>query len=141
MRMVGTQIAEAPKRPRVLIVEDFVLIQESIRAVLQRDCDVVATVEDGKSAMAAVDEFHPDIVTLDVSLPDLSGFTLAEKLNEAHSPVKVIFITAYPDRAYAERAFEIGAKAYLLKASMHTELPAAIRKVMNGGLYRSVLIQ
>jgi DNA-binding NarL/FixJ family response regulator len=133
-------MAEQPKRPRVLIVEDFVLIQESIRMVLQRDCDVVAAAEDGKSAIAAVAALHPDIVTLDVSLPDQSGFAVAEQLNREQSPVKVIFITAYPDRAYAQRAFEIGAKAYLLKTAMHTELPAAVRAVMNGGRYESPLI-
>jgi len=138
--MVGSGTVQAPKRPRVLIVEDFALIQEGIRSVLQRDCDVVGTVEDGKSAMEAVSALDPDIVTLDVSLPDVSGFTLAERLQKAHSPAKVIFITAYPDRAYADRAFEIGAKAYLLKAAIHRELPDAIRKVMAGGLYRSVLI-
>jgi DNA-binding NarL/FixJ family response regulator len=130
-----------PKRPRVLIVEDFVLIQESIRAVLQRDCDVVAGVEDGKSALAAAAAHHPDIVTLDVSLPDGSGFAVAEQLTHDDAAVKVIFLTAYPDRAYAERAFEIGAKAYLLKTSIQTELPAAIREVMNGGQYRSPLIR
>jgi DNA-binding NarL/FixJ family response regulator len=135
-------MAEQPKRPRILIVEDFVLIQESIRLLLQQqDCDVVATAEDGKSALAAVAALTPDIVTLDVSLPDQSGFAVAERLSREHSAVKVIFITAYPDRTYAERAFEIGAKAYLLKTSLHTELPAAIRAVMNGGRYESPLIK
>jgi len=107
--------------------------------VLQRDCDVVATAEDGKAALAAVAALQPDIVTLDVSLPDGSGFAVAEQLKE--TPVHVIFITAYPDRAYADRAFDLGAKAYLLKTSLHTELPAAIRAVMNGACYRSPLIK
>ena len=57
-----------PKRPRVVIAEDFVLIQENIRRALPPDCEVIAAVEDGAAAL------QPDILLLDVSLPDMSGF-------------------------------------------------------------------
>lgn len=108
--------------------------------MLQPDCDVVAAVEDGEAALDAVATHAPDILLVDVSLPRLNGFEVAEKLNDAKSPVKVIFVSAYTDPLYVERALQIGAKAYILKGSMRTELPAAIREVMNGGRYRSPLI-
>lgn len=135
--MTGT----APKRTSVIIAEDVVLIQENIRRALPDDCEVVATVEHGAAALEAVAALQPDILLLDVSLPDMSGFRVAEGLAGTNSPVKVIFLTAYADRAYVERAFEIGVKGYLLKGKMWTELPEAIRAVLAGGVYQSPLIR
>jgi DNA-binding NarL/FixJ family response regulator len=129
------------KRPRVVIAEDFILIQESIRIVLEEDCDVVATAENGEDALDAIAAHEPDIVTLDVSFPDgMSGFAVVERLNQAHSATNVIFVTAYRDKTYVEKAFEMGAKGYVLKGCIGRELPAAVRAVMGGGRYRSPLL-
>jgi len=124
----------------VVIAEDFVLIQEQMRELLQPDCEVVATVEDGDAALEAVAALHPDILVADVSLPGLNGFAVAEKLNRDQSKVDVIFVTAHSERDYVERAFEIGVKGYVLKRAMRIELPAAIRAVIAGLRYRSPLI-
>ena len=134
------QIAEEKKRPRLVIAEDAVLIQENIRRVVQPDCDVVAAVEDGDAVIEAVATHAPDILLLDVSLPGMNGFAVAEQLKLAESRVNVIFLTAHRDREYADRAFEIGAKGYILKGSMWTELPRAIHVVAGGGCYRSPLV-
>jgi DNA-binding NarL/FixJ family response regulator len=133
-------MAEGMTRPRVVIAEDFVLIQENIRTVIQPLCEVVAAVEDGEAALEAVARHAPDILLLDVSLPGMNGFAVAEKLNSVNSAVNVIFVSAYGDRGYAKRAFEIGAKGYILKGTMLTELPAAIREVARGGAYQSPLV-
>jgi DNA-binding NarL/FixJ family response regulator len=130
-------VAEGAKRPRVVIVEDYVLIQENIRLVLESDCDVVATAEDGETALAAVTEFQPDVITLDVSLPGSSGFTLARKFQQTHPAIALIFVTAYSDSLHIGGAFDVGASGYVLKGSMQSELPAAIRKVCAGGRYLS----
>lgn len=116
------------------------LIQENIRTVIQSHCDIVATVEDGETALEAVAMHAPDILLLDVSLPGMSGFAVAEKLTGEKSAVHVIFVSAHGDRDFVERAFEIGAKGYILKGTMWTELPAAIREVTDGGAYRSPLL-
>lgn len=138
---ISDGVAEEPKRrPRVVIAEDYILIQENIRRALPPECEIIATVEQGAAVLETVAAQHPDILLLDVSLPDMSGFAVAEKLLRANSPVKVIFLTAYADRSYVERAFEIGAKGYLLKGKMWTELPEAIREVLAGGLYRSPFV-
>ena len=136
----GGMAEEPTRRPRVVIAEDYVLIQENIRRSLPPECEVIAAVEEGAAALEAAAAQHPDILLLDVSLADMSGFAVAEKLFRANSPVKVIFLTAYADRSYVERAFEIGAKGYVLKGKMWTELPEAIREVLAGGLYRSPLV-
>jgi two-component system, NarL family, response regulator DesR len=140
LRPSALQMKEGVTRPRVVIAEDFVLIQENPRTVIQSLCDVVAAVEDGEAALEAVASLAPDILLLDVSLPGMNGFAVAEKLNSANSAVNVIFVSAYGDRGYAKRAFEIGAKGYILKGTMLTELPAAIREVALGGEYRSPLV-
>jgi DNA-binding NarL/FixJ family response regulator len=122
-------------RPRVVIAEDSVLLQESIRQTIGSFCDVVATAEEGEAACRAVATHAPDVLLLDVALPDMSGFAVAERLRGA--PVAIIFITAYSEKAYADRAFQIGAKAYVAKGAVDVELPAALRAVLNGSLYRS----
>lgn len=127
-------------RPRVIIAEDFVLIQETIRLAVQECCDVVATVEDGETALQAVTTHSPDILLLDASLPGMSGFAVAEALLRAKSPVKIILVTAHNDLAYVERAFELGACGYVLKGTMRTDLPSAIRAAMAGETYRSALL-
>jgi DNA-binding NarL/FixJ family response regulator len=140
MRRSDSQATPGAVLPRVVIAEDFVLIQENIRTVIQPHCEIVATVEDGLAALNAVSTLAPDILLLDVSLPGMSGFAVAEKLISAKSRVSVIFVSAYGDRDYVDRAFEIGAKGYILKGTMWSELPAAIREISKGGHYRSPLI-
>ena len=131
--------SNACKRPRVLITEDYVLIQENIRRVVDGTCDVIGVVEDGESALAAVAEHSPDIVLLDVSLPDMSGFTLAQRLRCSAPSVRIIFLTAYGEKAYVDRAFEIGALGYVLKGRIWTDLLPAIRAVASGQSYRPTL--
>jgi len=128
-------------RPRIVIAEDFVQIQESMRLALEKDCDIVALVEDGEAALDAVSTHAPDILLLDVSLPKLRGFAVVEKLTRTGSATRVIFVTSYSDKNYVERAFQIGAKGYVLKGAMQTELLAAVREVTSGGLYRSPLLR
>lgn len=132
---------EEANRTRVVIAEDSVLIQESIRLVLPATCEIVALAEDGNAALEAVSRHNPDILLLDVSLPVLGGFAVTEKLQQAGSAVKVIFVTAHRNKTYSDAAIEIGARGYVLKGAMHVELPAAIRAVTGGGLYVSPLIR
>ncbi len=129
------------KRPRVVIAEDHVLIQELIREVVERECDVVAAVEDGRAAMEAVGRLQPDVLLVDAALPLTNGFAVAEKLRATHPQVKVLFVTAHAEPAYVKRAFRIGAKGYLMKGSIRVELLKAIREVLAGGQYTSPMLQ
>lgn len=147
MRYAGRELPEkeecppsANERTRIVIAEDFVLIQEGIRLLLEPECDIVAAVEDAEAALAAVAAQNPDILLVDVSLPGGGGFSILEKLTELRSAVKVIFVTAHNNPRYSDRAFEMGAKGYVLKGAMRSELLPAIRAVMSGGVYRSPLI-
>ena len=112
-----------------------------MRKVLQQDCEILATVEDGASALAAVRTHSPDVLLLDVSLPDMSGIAVLEQVVRTDEPVKVIVVTDHGDRSYVQRAFESGAKVYVLKGRMWTDLPEAIRQVTMGRTYRSPLLE
>ena len=126
-------------RPRILVAEDYVLIQETMRAILEPECEVVAAVEDGRAALDEVAALRPDILLVDASLPGMSGFAVAERVTRTYPEVKIIFVTAHADPAYMKRAFEVGAKAYLMKGSIHMELMAAIREVLAGHTYQSAI--
>ena|SRR5579863_892398 len=127
-------------RARVLIAEDFVLIQEMIRDLLEPECEVVAMVEDGHAALESAAVMAPDIVLLDASLPGIGGFEVAERLSRTYPDLRIIFLTAHAEPAYVRRAFELGAKGYVLKGSLRVELLSAIRAVLAGGLYRSAML-
>lgn len=126
-----------PSRPRVVIAEDFVLIQEMMRDLLEPECDVVAAAEDGPAAIDAVATYRPDVLLLDVSLPKINGFSVMENVQQRFPEVRMVLVTAYRDRNYVERAFESGARAYVLKGFIRTDLLIAIRHVMEGRSYRS----
>ncbi|MCA1557758.1 MAG: response regulator, partial [Acidobacteria bacterium] len=98
---------------RALIVDDEPLARERIRTLLSKETDteVVAECCDGPSAISVVENERPDIIFLDVQMPEMDGFQVLEALAETTSPPSVIFVTAYDK--YALRAFEVHAVDYL----------------------------
>jgi len=100
---------------RALIVDDEPLARERIRTLLSKESDmeVVAECCDGPSAIYAVERERPDLLFLDVQMPEMDGFHVLEALAEGGAPLSVIFVTAYDK--YALRAFEVHALDYLLK--------------------------
>ena len=104
----------ADKKIRALIVDDEPLARERIRTLLKRapDVRVVSECGDGKRAVRAVRKHKPDLVFLDVQMPEMDGFDVLEALDPGEMPV-VIFVTAYDK--YALRAFDVHALDYLLK--------------------------
>ena len=99
---------------RVLIVDDEPAVRDDIRAHVERnqDCEVVGEAGNGRDALLAIDELHPDIIFLDVQMPELDGFAVAAEVGPDPPPV-IVFVTAYDQ--YALRAFEAHAVDYLLK--------------------------
>lgn len=102
------------RRIRALVVDDEPLARRRIRRLLERDPEVetVGDCGDGEAAVAAIAEHAPDLVFLDVQMPEADGFAVLERLPEDRMPL-VVFVTAYDQ--YALRAFEVSAVDYLLK--------------------------
>ena len=99
---------------RVLIVDDEALARQRVRRLLQNEADVeiVGEAETGRDAVRLINELHPDLVCLDVQMPELDGFGVLRELEGGRVPM-VLFITAYDE--HAQRAFDVHAVDYVLK--------------------------
>jgi DNA-binding NarL/FixJ family response regulator len=124
---------------RILIADDHPLIRDGLRSLLAHEIDfsVVAEAKDGHEVLAAVMKQPVDIILLDISMPDKSGFDVLGELKNRGIRVPILILTAHPERRYAPRAFRLGAAGYVTKTSASTELVAAIRTVMSGKRYVS----
>jgi DNA-binding NarL/FixJ family response regulator len=122
-------------RTRVLLADDHFVVAEGLRSLLAPHFDVVGIVSDGRELVAAARTLDPDVVVLDISMPSLSGIEAACQMRAAHSRAKLVFLTMHNEVAYAARAMEAGASAFVLKHAAAAELVTAIREALKGGKY------
>ena len=128
-------------RPRIILADDHVLITEGLRPIIQElDCDLLATVSDGRALVQAAEELKPDLIVLDIGMPMLNGIEAVRQLRKQDSNVRVIFLSMHSDASYVREAFEVGAAGYVLKRSALSELGVAIRHVLAGRQYLSPLV-
>lgn len=128
------------KKPRILLADDHSLVLEGFRRILEDQCDVVGTAEDGRALLEAASRLKPNVVLLDISMPLLNGIDATRHLKKVSPDVKVIFVTMHADPAYLNEAFKAGASGYLLKRSAGTELIQAIQSVLGGNYYVTPLL-
>ena len=128
------------KKPRILLADDHSLVLEGFRRILEDQCDVVGTAEDGRALLEAAARLKPNVVLLDISMPLLNGIDATRHLKKVSPDVKVIFVTMHADPAYLNEAFKAGASGYLLKRSAGTELIQAIQSVLGGNYYVTPLL-
>ena len=128
------------KKPTVVIAEDDAVIREGcLCASLEPFFEIVAAVEDGEAAVMSVEDYKPDVVLLDVSLPVLGGFDASRRILAKHPETKLLFVSNYAERAYVEAAFEMGASGYVFKGRAFTELSDAIKTALTGKFYRPAI--
>ena len=127
-------------RPRILLGDDHTLVLDGFRKLLEDQCEIVGVAEDGRTLVRMAQELEPDIVTLDISMPELNGVDAAKKLKKTLPGAKLIFVTMHADPAYVNEAFKAGASGYLLKRSAGSELRQAIQSVMEGQCYVTPLV-
>lgn len=127
-------------RPRILLGDDHTLVLDGFRKLLEDQCEIVGVAEDGRTLVRMAQELEPDIVTLDISMPELNGVDAARKLKKALPRTKLIFVTMHADPAYVNEAFKAGASGYLLKRSAGSELRQAVQSVMEGQCYVTPLV-
>jgi len=114
-------------QPRVLLVDDNVLILEAARRILRPSCAVVGTVMSGGKLLQAVTALQPDVVVLDLSMPGCAGLDACRQIKRARPQVKVVILTAAVDAEIAAQATTLGASAYVLKHLMARDLAGAIQ--------------
>lgn len=128
------------KKPRALLADDHSLMLAGLRRLLEDDCEVVGTVEDGRALVEAAARLQPDLVLLDISMPLLNGMEAARQIRKVAPGSKLLFLTMHASPTYATEAFQVGASGYILKRAAASELTQAIRAVMKGQYYLSPLI-
>ncbi|MBN4054158.1 response regulator transcription factor [Nitrospira defluvii] len=127
-------------RSRILLADDHQIFAEGLQGLLSSEFEVVGIAKDGWAMLDAVRKFDPDVVVADISMPLLNGIEAAERLVKDKVRAKVVFLTMHLERAYAIKALEVGASAYVLKHSASSELVLAIREVLKGRIYVSPMV-
>jgi DNA-binding NarL/FixJ family response regulator len=122
------------KRARLLIAEDHALVREGLRAMLagEPDLEVVGEAEHGKRALELCHSLSPDLVLMDVRMPEMDGLKATRKIKEAHPKVIVLMVTTHQDPDYLLEAVRSGAAGYILKESTKPELLSAVRRTLSG---------
>ncbi len=128
------------KRLRVVLADDHCIFAEALKKLIEPECDVVATVADGRALLTVASDLRPDIIVLDIEMPLLNGLTAGERLKKLLPAIKLIYLTVNEDPDLAAEAFRIGASGYLLKNSAASELFTAIREVGAGRSYLTPLL-
>jgi len=120
-----------------LIVDDHEVVREGLRLSLSRATNirVIGEAADGKSAVALAERRRPDIVIMDVRMPEMDGLEATKLLGERNPDIPVLIFTAYSERSLLSRGLDSGAKGYILKEAPHQTLVRAIEKVSSGELY------
>ncbi|MBB6282023.1 MULTISPECIES: response regulator [Geobacillus] len=124
-------------KTRIAIIDDHSLFREGIKRILEfeGDFEVVAEGTDGSEALSIVEEHRPDLVLMDINMPDTNGVEATKQLVEAYPDTKVVVLSIHDDENYVMRALQTGATGYLLKEMDADTLIEAVKIVAEGGSY------
>ena len=124
---------------RVLLADDHKLLRQGLKTLLEKERDVVVVGEaaNGRIARDLVGRLHPDVVLMDIAMPDLNGIEAARQICRQNPHTKLIALSMHADKRFVAGMLKAGASGYLLKDSGLTELTSAIRAVFAGGTYLS----
>ena len=125
---------------RVLLAEDHTLVRQGFRRILEDDptVNVVGEARTGLEAIELCKTLKPDVVVMDLSMPDLGGMEATAEILKADPKIKILILSMYSEELYAIQAFKSGASGYLTKSSAPGELLSAIHKVSKGEKYISL---
>ena len=119
---------------KVIIADDQELIRQSLQIILraEKDIDVIDTVANGVEVIRSVRKEKPDVILMDIRMPEMDGVVCTEIIKENYTDIKIIILTTFDDDEYVFNALKYGASGYLLKGISTKELADAIRKVYHG---------
>lgn len=128
------------ERARLLVVDDHHLVLEGFRLELEDEFDLVGLLACGAEVVAACQQLRPDLVLLDLSLPDHSGLEVITELRSVSPKIRILVVTMYNDRVLADAALQAGAMGFIPKDAEVAELKHAIQEVLHDHQYLSPLI-
>lgn len=122
---------------KVMLADDHALMREGIKHLLEFDgsIEVIEEASDGVSCLEKLENVKPDILLLDINMPDMNGIEVLERLKKNNNPIKVLMLTVHSEVEYLIKAVDIGANGYILKDSGSLELKQAINVIMDGESY------
>lgn len=123
------------KRPRVLLADDHQMLLDALKELLEPKYEVAGLVTDGRAVLKVAEKLQPDIIVLDIAMPQLNGLDAGRQLKQLMPGVKLVFMTMNEDPYMVGEAFRAGASAFLLKRAAGLELDEAITEVLKGGTY------
>jgi two-component system nitrate/nitrite response regulator NarL len=124
---------------RVVLTDDHVFVRDGIKSLLENEANitVVGEATDGLEALALIDEVQPDLLILDIRMPNLTGIEVVEQLRAKNNFVKIIMLSMHESEEYVLKSIQAGADGYLLKGSSKEEFLKAVHTVSGGGKYFS----
>ncbi len=122
---------------RVLIADDHAIVRAGLRALLAEDAafELVGEAAGGYEAIELVEKTNPEVLILDLSMPDLDGISVTRKIKPQFPALKILILTLHEDEALLKEAIKAGAAGYILKRAAEAELISAIRTILRGDLY------
>jgi two-component system response regulator NreC len=122
---------------RILLAEDHKTVREGIKLLVnaQNDMEVIGEAGDGEVAVRLAQELKPDIVVMDISMPELNGLRATKRIRAVGLDLKILMLTRHTDDGYLQQLIEAGANGYVLKQSAPNELIHAIRAIASGNSY------
>jgi len=124
---------------RILLADDHKIIREGLRTLIEKQADmkVVAEAEDGRTTVRLANELQPDVVIMDISMPDLNGIEAARQVSSDCPGMKIVALSMHSDRRFVIEMFKAGSSGYMLKDCAFEELARAIREVTANRIYLS----
>jgi len=124
-------------RTRILLAEDHNTVREGIKMLVnaQPDMEVIGEASDGRAAIEQTRALNPDLLVMDISMPELNGLKATERLRKEFPDLKILTLTRHTDDGYLQQLIKAGVNGYVLKQSAPTELISAIRTVTSGRSY------
>ena len=122
---------------RVLLADDHAIVREGLKALINShaDMEVVGEAAEGRTACAKAAELHPDVVVMDVSMPEVDGVQATRAVRRQCPDVRVLALTVHEERSYLRQLMEAGASGYVLKRCAPEDLVHALRVVARGDIY------
>jgi len=128
------------KKPQLILVDDHQIFRKGLSSILSMEniATVLAEASNGVELLQLLDKHKPDIILMDIDMPEMDGFETTQKVLEIQPDVKIIAFTMFEDQEYFQRMIELGAKGFILKSTDISELEKVIHKVMSGEKFFSI---